>query len=346
MYNRALSATEVQARYASAPEDTETLRYYLGGKEVAFKRGDTLYFPLQDHLSSSAVITNSSGALVESTVYYPYGATRTGSIATTEEKFTGQRLDGTGLYFYGARYYDPNIGRFVSPDTIVQNYRRPASFNRYAYAFDNPLKYTDPSGNVNVSDIGSGGWPEPPWWERVRDKAERAGELMVDTAKQGLTGQGEATRANMEAERAAGNAMVEGGQWVVGIDTVITVTTSTGTSFTNVVAQDSGLNIVNKVLDVLNADAVAVGGPIGVLSETPLTKQEDIDHEGTHIAEQEDQGWIAWHFEYEVEYWFGAAVLYGDLDEAYQFHPAENRARDAAGQQTYDPTWDDYWWWP
>ncbi|GEM_PF-4307226 len=125
------------------------------------------------------MVTNSSGALVESTAYYPYGGTRTGSITTTEEQFTGQRLDSTGLYYYGARYYDPAIGRFVSPDTIVQNYRRPASFNRYAYAFDNPLKYTDPSGNVNVSDVGGGGWRTPSTWDTI----QHGNELAVEGAK-------------------------------------------------------------------------------------------------------------------------------------------------------------------
>lgn len=63
-------------------------------------------------------------------------------------KFTGQRLDGTGLYYYGARYYDAEIGRFISPDSIVQNYANPQSLNRYSYVFNNPLKYVDSSGMI------------------------------------------------------------------------------------------------------------------------------------------------------------------------------------------------------
>jgi RHS repeat-associated protein len=43
----------------------------------------------------------------------------------TDRLFTGQRLDDTGLYFYNARYYDAAIGRFISPDTIVQNAANP-----------------------------------------------------------------------------------------------------------------------------------------------------------------------------------------------------------------------------
>ncbi len=67
---------------------------------------------------------------------------------TIDKLFTGQRLDGTGLYFYGARYYDPLIGRFISPDTMVPDPASPQSFNRYSYCLNNPLKYTDPSGQT------------------------------------------------------------------------------------------------------------------------------------------------------------------------------------------------------
>ena len=66
----------------------------------------------------------------------------------TDKKFTGQRLDGTGLYYYNARYYDPTIGRFISTDTVIPDPTNPQAFNRYSYCLNNPLKYIDPSGHI------------------------------------------------------------------------------------------------------------------------------------------------------------------------------------------------------
>ncbi|MBI2853077.1 MAG: RHS repeat-associated core domain-containing protein [Chloroflexi bacterium] len=66
----------------------------------------------------------------------------------TDILFTGQRLDGTGLYYYGARYYDAEIGRFISPDSIVQSYANPQSLNRFSYVMNNPLRFVDPTGRL------------------------------------------------------------------------------------------------------------------------------------------------------------------------------------------------------
>ncbi len=66
----------------------------------------------------------------------------------TDFGFAGQRYDSsTGLIYMGARYYDPYLGRFISPDSLVQQRNDPQSYNRYAYARNNPLRYTDESGH-------------------------------------------------------------------------------------------------------------------------------------------------------------------------------------------------------
>jgi RHS repeat-associated protein len=77
----------------------------------------------------------------------PSQSTQSSGTIPAGKEFTGQRLDsGTGLYCYGARYYDPEIGRFISPDTIVPDFANPQSLNRYTYVLNNPLKYIDPTG--------------------------------------------------------------------------------------------------------------------------------------------------------------------------------------------------------
>ena len=71
--------------------------------------------------------------------------------------YTDQELDSeTGLYNYDTRLYDPVIGRFISPDSVVPDWYDPQSLNRYSYCRNNPLRYTDPSGHYD-NDMEHGG---------------------------------------------------------------------------------------------------------------------------------------------------------------------------------------------
>ncbi|MBN2074631.1 MAG: RHS repeat-associated core domain-containing protein [Dehalococcoidales bacterium] len=94
-------------------------------------------------------MTDDEGDEISSIEYYPYGEwLESASEMPTDRLFTGQHYDDTGLYYYGARYYDPVIGRFISADTIVSNPAKPQSFKRYSFCLNNPLKYIDPSGHA------------------------------------------------------------------------------------------------------------------------------------------------------------------------------------------------------
>jgi RHS repeat-associated protein len=131
------------------PSNTTT-HYYLGDTLVAQRTGSgstwTLSYIHADHLTGTSATSDSSGVRTGFISYEPFGHTRSGDVPT-DKKFTGQRLDDTGLYYYRARYYDPLIGRFISPDTIVSRPNDPQSLKRYSYTLNNPLKYTDPSGH-------------------------------------------------------------------------------------------------------------------------------------------------------------------------------------------------------
>jgi RHS repeat-associated protein len=125
---------------------TVTKYYYLGGELINVRRGSTWESVHSDLLGGTTVSSN--GATEKSrTRYYPFGATRssTGTLET-EKKFTGQRLDQSGLYFYNARYYDAGLGRFISADPKVQDWSVPQGLNRYSYVVNRPLVMVDPTG--------------------------------------------------------------------------------------------------------------------------------------------------------------------------------------------------------
>ena len=114
---------------------------------IAVKRGGTLYHLHGDHLGSTSLTT--AGSVVEaSRAYYAYGSERAASgDLQTDRTFTGQKRDSTGLMYYNARYYDPALGTFISPDSMVPGAGQVINYNRFLYARGNPLKYSDPTGN-------------------------------------------------------------------------------------------------------------------------------------------------------------------------------------------------------
>jgi RHS repeat-associated protein len=141
---------------ASGPPTTTITRYYFfAGMRVAMRvgTGDLVYLH-PDHLGTTDYATNTSGGMVSGQGYYAYGRTRFGSVPT-DHQFTGQKLDAaSGLYYYGARYYDRTVGMFISPDTLVPDPTNVYDWNRYMYVRGNPLKYNDPSGHIAVCFYG------------------------------------------------------------------------------------------------------------------------------------------------------------------------------------------------
>ena len=94
------------------------------------------------------MITDSAGAELKRTVYAPYG--RQAVVSGTHGEtlgFIGERHDAeSGLQYLNARYYDPVLARFISPDWLDPN-RRGVGSNRYAYALNDPVNKSDPNGN-------------------------------------------------------------------------------------------------------------------------------------------------------------------------------------------------------
>ncbi len=115
----------------------------------------TKYFYHTDHLGSTILVTDTAGQIVWSAEYTPFG------IVTVEEgslrkagKFTGKDLDeDTGLYYYNARWYDQEIGRFISEDSYLGELKYPQNQNLYLYTVNNPMKYIDLTGHHYVGGL-------------------------------------------------------------------------------------------------------------------------------------------------------------------------------------------------
>jgi|GEM_PF-2319263 len=129
-----------------------TKSIFEGDNRIVSSNDGADYWYHTNHLGSTDVMTDKKGIDIKTQVaYYPYGKTfkQTGDTDLTKYFYTGKELDNsTELYYYGARYYDPDLQRFTQADTIIPSPSNPQSFNRYAYAANNPIIYNDPSGHV------------------------------------------------------------------------------------------------------------------------------------------------------------------------------------------------------
>ena len=125
------------------------------------------YFYHSDHLGSASLITDSNGQEYERIEYSPWGETwidKAQAVWKTPCRFTGKEQDEeTGLYYFGARYYDPKYSRWLSCDPALEEYipssvqqttelpglggvYNSTNLNLYHYAGNNPVKYVDPNG--------------------------------------------------------------------------------------------------------------------------------------------------------------------------------------------------------
>ncbi|EGH10541.1 MULTISPECIES: RHS repeat domain-containing protein [Pseudomonas syringae group] len=102
-----------------------------------------------DISGSPMVATDATGNLLWKESYKPYGEklNQTSPVSSNKIGFHGKVFDdNTGLSYMGARYYDPLLGRFMGADPVDFQEGNLHSFNRYAYANNNPQKYVDPDG--------------------------------------------------------------------------------------------------------------------------------------------------------------------------------------------------------
>src|SRR6266705_4548208 len=126
-----------------------------------------------DIAGSPVAATDASGNVIWRESYRPYGerTKNQAPVGSNRQFFHGKPFDqDSGLSYFGARYYDPVVGRFMGADPQEFDEKNLHSFNRYAYGNNNPYKYKDPNGEWVVPVIvGLALWlgtevflPQPP----------------------------------------------------------------------------------------------------------------------------------------------------------------------------------------
>jgi RHS repeat-associated protein len=109
------------------------------------------YFYHSDHLGSTSYVTDASGEVYQHVEYFAFGETFVEEHSNTDRTpylFNGKELDEeTGLYYYGARYYDPKTSIWMSMDPLAEKYPNMTPYN---YAFNNPVKVVDPDGRDGI----------------------------------------------------------------------------------------------------------------------------------------------------------------------------------------------------
>jgi len=135
------------AVYLHGPGIDEPLAGTLRG-EIGFNR----FIYHADGLGSITTLTDLNGVPAQTYTYDSFGqiVDQTGT-APNPYTYTGRELDPeTGLYYYRARYYNPTTGRFLQQDPIGSLLQAPISLNSYPYVSNNPIKYIDPVGLLNI----------------------------------------------------------------------------------------------------------------------------------------------------------------------------------------------------
>ncbi len=147
----AMLTAKIKTRYDSLGVTYQGIAQTGGLESKTPSAGSSPYFYHSDHLGSSSLITDGSGAVTQHLEYVPFGDVfvderRSASSWTTPYLFSAKERDEeTGLTYFGARYYDSRTSVWLSVDPLAEKF---PSWSPYVYCFNNPVKLIDPTGKA------------------------------------------------------------------------------------------------------------------------------------------------------------------------------------------------------
>ena len=240
----------------------------------AYEKMQFYYHP--DHLGSSSYITNLDGEVVQHIEYVPFGEVfieERNNIWNTPYLFNAKEFDEeTGLYYYGARYYEPKLGIWISTDPKQEKY---FDFSSYCYTGNNPIRFSDPNGQD--------------WWDKVKG----FGAAIVDNATGGLINIRTYAGRNVSAPKDFNAGLTAGDLASLTVGTIESGTGATmvasGTTITTVelVAEGPSLGTSTVVVVVGSADAT-VGAGLTVHGAVMMSNaRKNLTDKKGHIASRE-----------------------------------------------------------
>jgi len=191
----------------------------------------------------------------------------------TDYTYTGQKQDGSGLVYMNARYYDPQIGQFISPDTEVPDATNLFAYNRFMYVNGNPLRYNDPSGQGGPL---AGALPQTNVWQTVIDT--------LNLAAAGGATAAAASEVGPPAAAAAGLAVVIGGTYIAA-QWAIQDNGPTVPPLYPTLGQNVGDGNISITIPVPNSTTVTSGVPLTPGAQTQSTGVIAINQPAQQIVE-------------------------------------------------------------
>ncbi|MGP4010193.1 polymorphic toxin-type HINT domain-containing protein [Streptomyces sp. 4N124] len=202
----------------------EATRYYeYAGQTVAVRTAGKLSFVASDHHGTGELAIDAATGAISQRRFDPFGVERGEKTGTWpgEKGFVGGTVDAsTGLTHLGAREYDPQLGKFISVDPII-DYTRPSQINGYAYADNSPVTLSDPSGLESCFPHSYCSGYSGTYTKESGDKDVDKAQSDVDNASANVaSAQGQQSLAKGRI-KSAGKALVKIVRDILGVDAAL-----------------------------------------------------------------------------------------------------------------------------